>query len=392
MKFCAKCGFQMQDTDAFCVKCGNPATGGAAPDAPKETKWYDKVTAWINQMTGGMGAVRPPLGRIFSNVFAKHTRAESEEIFICGTEQTTPVLTDDGKAWPRPWLWSRILLVFVAAFALLHVCCSTFDNLNAYPGLMVMGAFMIPVAVMVFFFELNTPKNISFFSIIKYFLIGGCASLVVTLLLNDFVTMEVDEWVSAMLTGIIEEVAKLAIVAIILLRNKNMKYALNGLLVGAAIGAGFAAFESAGYAFNIFLGSLLNSQLNVAYAYSEMMDNIILRALLAPGGHVIWAAMSGYAIMLVKKNGGEGVFFLNQKAFWKIFWIPILLHAVWDMPIALSNTLVGVLAPIVVLVVLGWVVVFVFIGNALEQIGQFVKAEAAAAAAAESQSEEQPTA
>jgi RsiW-degrading membrane proteinase PrsW (M82 family) len=180
-----------------------------------------------------------------------------------------------------------------------------------------------------------------------------------------------------MLTGIIEEVAKLAIVAFILLRNKKMKYALNGLLVGAAIGAGFAAFESAGYAFRIFLNSLLGSQLNVAIAYDQMMDNIILRAFLAPGGHVIWAAMSGYAVMLVKKSG-DNTFFLNQKAFWRIFWIPILLHAVWDMPIALSDTMVGALAPICILILLGWVVTFVFIGNSLEQIGHVVKGEIAA--------------
>lgn len=239
---------------------------------------------------------------------------------------------------------------------------------------MVIGAFMVPVAAMVFFFELNTPKNISLFTVIKYFLIGGCSSLVITLVLNDVFSMELSEWLEAMLTGIIEETAKLAIVAFVIWRNKNAKYALNGLLIGAAIGAGFAAFESAGYAFNIFLGSFLNS-LDFDIAYKEMVDNIILRAFLAPGGHVIWAAMSGYAIMLVKGTKEFDMSFLNEKSFWKIFWIPIFLHAVWDMPIVIGKSVILQLLPVIVNMLLGWVVIFVLIGNSLEQIGGILRAK-----------------
>lgn len=375
MKYCIKCGHEMNDDDAFCSVCGNSCDAGAkSSDSNGEMKGFDKVTDWINRMTGGTGAVRPPLKSIFSKIFVKHSSAESEEIFICGTSTTTPKLTDNEKSWPSPWLWSRILLVFVITFVLLHLCCANFGNLNAYPGLMVIGAFMIPIAVLVFFFELNTPKNISFITIIKYFLIGGVSSLVITLFLNDFLSMELNEWLDATLVGIIEETAKLAIVALIIWRNKNAKYALNGLLIGAAIGAGFAAFESAGYAFNTFLSSLLSGGFNISGAYGEMVENIMLRAFLAPGGHVIWAAMSGYAIMLVKGAQELTMSFLNQKAFWKIFWIPILLHAVWDMPIILGRSLIAQILPVTLLMVIGWVVTFVLIGNSLSQIGQILKA------------------
>lgn len=376
MKHCTKCGHEMNDSDAFCPACGTSSdTGSKSSDSNSKMKWFDKVTDWINRMAGGTGAVRPPLKSIFSQVFVKHSPAESEEIFICGTSTTTPELTDNEKSWPSPWLWSRILLVFVITFALLHLCCASFGNLNAYPGLMVIGSFMIPVAVMVLFFELNTPKNISFITTVKYFLIGGVASIVITLFLNDFLAIDLNEWLDATLTGIIEETAKLAIIAFIIWRSKNAKYALNGLLIGAAIGAGFAAFESAGYAFQIFLSNLLAEDLNISVAYSEMVKNIMLRAFLAPGGHVIWAAMSGYAIMLVKGTRALTMSFLNQKAFWKIFWIPILLHAVWDMPISFGRSLIGQILPVTLLMVIGWVVTFVLIGNSLSQIGQILKAK-----------------
>ena len=117
MKFCTKCGREMSDTDTFCPACGvSCETGEKSPEAHEKMKWYDKFTDWINRMTGGTGAVRPPLKSIFSQIFAKHSKEESEEIFICGTSTTTPELTDNGKAWPKPWLWSRILLVFVITF------------------------------------------------------------------------------------------------------------------------------------------------------------------------------------------------------------------------------------------------------------------------------------
>ena len=374
MKFCTKCGRQMNDTDTFCPACGVSAeTGEKSPNASQNAKWYDKVTEWISRMAGGTGAVRPPLKSIFSQIFSKHSKAESEEIFTGGTETTTPELTADGKAWPSPWLWSRIFLVFVATFALLHLCCSSFGNIHTYPGLMVIGAFMVPLAALVFFFELNTPKNISFFNIIKYFLVGGVASIVMTLLLNEFFSGERNEWLDATLTGIIEEIAKLAIVAFLIWRNKNAKYALNGLLIGAAVGAGFAAFESAGYAFRIFLNNLIGTGLNFDVAYSEMIDNIVLRAVLALGGHVVWAAMGGYALMLVKGNQDLTMSFLNKKAFWKIFWIPIFLHAVCDMPIYFGTSMVGVVLPKLILVALAWVVIFVLIGNSLSQIGQILQ-------------------
>ena len=388
MKYCTNCGTQLEDDVRFCPKCGtqsakeavnhakadvNDAAQSDKQSSEKNESWFDRLTRGINEFAGGgKNAVRPPLKTIFGGVFEKHSKEDSEKIFICGTSTTTPVLGEDGKAWPKTWLWSRILLAFVAAFVLLHLCCASFDNLNAYPGIMVIGAFMVPLAILVFFFELNTPQNISFFNVIKYFLIGGCASLVVTLLIFSFLDGSRNEWVGALVTGIVEEVAKLAVVAFIIWNNKNAKYGLNGLLIGAAVGAGFAAFESAGYAFRNCLEALL-STLSFTSAYDAMVDNIFLRAFLAPGGHVIWAAMSGYALMLVKGKKQLTMGFLNSGAFWKIFWIPIALHAIWDMPITFGNTMVGALIPRIILVLFGWVVTFVFIGNSLSQIGSILQ-------------------
>lgn len=371
MKYCKHCGTQLEDADRFCCNCGgNCGIHQSAPNSaqPQETpnvtsngeKIMDTLTSKINALAGGQGAVRVPLSTVFSSIFKKHSRAEAEEIFICGTAKTTPILTDTDAAWPRPWLFSRLLLSFAAAFFMLHLCCKEFENLNTFPGLILAGSFMVPLALVVFFFELNASKNISFFTIAKVFLVGGCASFLCTLLLFEMFPVGELDYGGAILVGIIEEVGKLAIVAYFIYRDKSIQHPVNGLLIGAAVGAGFAAIESAGYAFRILL----------AAGYDEMVDNLFLRAVFAPGGHVVWAAMSGYAIMIVKGDQPLTMDFLSKSAFWKLFWVPVALHAVWDMPIEFGSSFYLVQ---ILLTLAAWVVIMVLINNSLVHIAQHVQ-------------------
>ncbi|MBO5908471.1 MAG: PrsW family intramembrane metalloprotease, partial [Clostridia bacterium] len=115
-------------------------------------------------------------------------------------------------------------------FLLMSLCCSLFDNANAYPGAMLFGSFMMPVAAMIFCFELNTPRNISFYTLMKVFMVGGAASLLLTCLLYEIVDVgELNFW-GACLVSLVEETAKVAIVAYYLYREKDAKYYVNGLL------------------------------------------------------------------------------------------------------------------------------------------------------------------
>ncbi|MBE6631384.1 MAG: PrsW family intramembrane metalloprotease [Ruminococcaceae bacterium] len=367
MKYCTKCGTQLTDEAIFCASCGTKCEAGpaissehASDNNTKEDNIMDSITGGINKLAGGEGAVHPPLGKIFGSVFKKHNKSESEEIFICGTEKTTPALSELDSAWPKPWLFSRILLAFAIALFIMYICCTEFENIKMIPGLIFIGSFMVPIAALIFFFELNVPKNISFFTIIKIFLIGGCASLLCSLFLYSVIDMGESDYWGAVLIGVIEEVAKLAIVTFFLSRERGTDHAINGLLIGAAVGAGFAAFESAGYAFEWLL----------MYGFDDMFEVILLRGFLAPGGHVVWAAISGYAIMLAKGKEKLSLSFLNKTAFWKLFWIPVLLHAIWDMPIEFGSEycLVQIL-----LTITSWVVIFVLIGGSLTSFGKAAK-------------------
>ena len=105
-----------------------------------------------------------------------------------------------------------------------------------------------------------------------------------------------------------------------------------------------------------------------------MMDVIFLRAVLAPGGHVVWAAMAGYAMMIAKGDGPMSLNVFSQKNFWKIFWLPVVMHAIWDMPLLSS---VGIPVVQILLCVASWVVIFVIISNCLTQLAELVSTEIA---------------
>ena len=190
MKFCMHCGTQLDDNAIFCRTCGTrqPSSQGAPAEMQQPAVTQDSIlssiTRSVNELTTGKNeSVHPPMREMFSQVFKSHSQDDAETIFACGTPDTTPPLTANTTTWPTPWLWSRVLAGLGAAFLMSMICLETFLNPNTLPGIIVLGSFMVPVAVLVFFFELNTPKNISFYMVLKIFLVGGCASLLFTLFL-----------------------------------------------------------------------------------------------------------------------------------------------------------------------------------------------------------------
>ena len=92
------------------------------------------------------------------------------------------------------------------------------------------------------------------------------------------------------------------------MRSVRYKYILNGILFGATVGAGFAAFETAGYALNEgflpgMLQALVNGQSQTAATHQGvvlMLQILRLRGVLAPLGHVAWTAVAAGAFWRVK--------------------------------------------------------------------------------------------
>ena len=164
----------------------------------------------------------------------------------------------------------------------------------------------------------------------------------------------------AFFVSLVEEIAKIVVIAFFLFKNKKCNYILNGLLIGAAVGAGFGAFETAGYILRYGMSNGLETMLRVIRA----------RGILAPGMHVAWATIEGGALMYVKGFDKLDKKHLNDKRFLLVCAIPLVLHWFWDLPINAPFELFRV-----VLTVAAWIVIIYFINLGLKQIDDAKKLE-----------------
>src|SRR5262249_45336214 len=179
-------------------------------------------------------------------------------------------------------------------------------------------------------------------------------------------------WMGPPSAGIIEEFAKLATVVIVCRQSKH-KYILNGILFGAAIGTGFAVFESAGYTQDALIAGLEITKgwpnFFAQGGASFLNSAIVSRAWLSPFGHVVWTAIAAGALWRVKKHGVFELRMMN-KTFWKTFLVPVACHMTWDSPIAMAVKDPGILNYAVTLGLgaISWFVAFGLVQEGLKQV------------------------
>lgn len=349
---CPECGKEVNESDANCPACGYPLHKKTANNI---------ITENLDKITGVKSESYVTFKDLFKGAFKKHKTEELDDIFVCGTKVTTPDVKDINPQNAGAWVYLKIFIFFLIAYIPVRIGYITYGNANFLPALIMLGAFAMPVTVLIFFFEINIFKNIPFYRVVEYFILGGSLSLITAILFFELdLNTDISTYTGALMVGLLEEAAKATIVALFLFRDKKCKYILNGLLIGAAVGAGFAAFETAGY--------ILRYGMN--YGVATMLGTIKVRGFLAPGGHVAWAAIEGAALMLVKGFDKLEKKHLNDKRFLLICLIPIVLHGIWDMPINLP--FYGV--PII-MTVLAWIVIIYFINLGLKQVDEAKKLE-----------------
>jgi len=280
----------------------------------------------IHRFTGLEKLENFKVSEIFSEVFKKKNSQDMEDQLLTGTSRHRPDIMDFDIRWAKPWLFSRFMLITIVLGVVMFISFQMFNNAKMLPGVLFIGTFAMPLSVLIFFMEMNTPRNISIFNIISAVFAGGVASLVVTLFFfRQFA------FLSAMLgassAGIIEELAKILVVVVIFGKNQTFKWPQNGMLLGAAIGCGFAAFESAGYAFE----GLFGQQNPLAY----FTMSIMARGSHAPFTHIIWTANAAAALWFVKGDKKFGPSMLFDRFFLRIFLSSMLLHMIWNAPFSI---------------------------------------------------------
>jgi RsiW-degrading membrane proteinase PrsW (M82 family) len=212
------------------------------------------------------------------------------------------------------WWWKALLAGFALWIASIAVTVSTL-NANLIPTLILLGSFLVPFSVVLFAVERITG-NLAPIHVIVAFFAGGIVGVLAASLLEA--DLHATTWIY-LRVGLIEEAVK-AVVLLIVGRNVVPKTPRQGALLGASIGAGFAAFESAGYAFN---AAVTSGGIDLA----SMLQTEAMRSILTPVCHVLWTAILGAVIFgatgratAYRFTGGVLIAFLAV----------VVLHGLWD--------------------------------------------------------------
>jgi len=211
------------------------------------------------------------------------------------------------------------------------------DNPNLYPTVIMIGNFLIPVVFVVFLYDHQHLSSLTPEIITKSFVVGGVlgvlgASVLEGLLLPVISGPGQNQGLSltgGIVVGLIEEGCKLLVVMFLARRMKHTE-AIDGLLLGAAVGMGFAALESTGYAFTTFL----SSQGHVGAS----LFTTVLRGLFAPFGHGVWTAIVSAVLF---RQSAPNRFRITGLVIFAYLFVS-LLHGLWD---GLPNTIYLIIPP-----------------------------------------------
>ena len=110
-------------------------------------------------------------------------------MFVCGSKTTTPDVKDINPKNASAWVYFKIFVFFLISYIVTRIGYINYGNLNFLPAMIMLGAFAMPVSILIFFFEINLFKNIPFYKVMKYFVLGGALSLIVAILYFDIITV-----------------------------------------------------------------------------------------------------------------------------------------------------------------------------------------------------------
>ncbi|BCB76291.1 hypothetical protein GCM10022251_25050 [Phytohabitans flavus] len=215
--------------------------------------------------------------------------------------------------------WLKLFLVGAALWAATVLITFATLNVNLVPTVILLGSFLVPVTFVAFAFAradgVLTPQRI-----FTAFVVGGVLGVLGASVLESALLRQ-PSGLGFVGVGLIEEAVKLG--ALWLLSRHLTRYTVrDGMVLGASVGFGFAALESAGYAFtSLFTPSGL-SLLNV-------VETEALRGALAPVGHGLWTAILGGVLFATAARARNGRPRPRGSVFgW--FLVVSALHAMWD--------------------------------------------------------------
>lgn len=234
-----------------------------------------------------------------------------------GLAMTVIQPTRSSAPLPNRWRWFRVLLVGFVLWILSIVVMVATGNPNFIPTVIFLGSFLVPVSALIFDFDHRASADLTSETVFFAFLLGGLLGILAAGTLEAWL-VQPGVW-EYLQVGLIEEFAKL--VALVVVARQLPRYTMrDGIVLGAAVGFGFAALESSGYAFN----AMLTQQ---GLSIADLVSTEVMRGLLSPVGHGLWTAILGGALFRAASQGGR------LRLTWTVGGVYLLvafLHGLWD--------------------------------------------------------------
>ncbi len=228
--------------------------------------------------------------------------------------------------------WLRVFIFGFILWVAVILAIWTTNNTTLIPSVIFVGSFLTPITFVLWIMKRQTqtgaspdgrPSALSPQLLFSAFFGAGLMGVVSASILETYLLAHHPLFFYVGV-GIIEELVKLALVWA--LATKLAYYTRrDGMLLGATVGFGFAAFESAGYAFNTIVTAR-------AIDLLTLIETEAVRGLLAPVGHGLWTALVGGALFMSARNG-------KLRVSWTLLgWlgVVIVLHIMWDLSAGLA--------------------------------------------------------
>jgi RsiW-degrading membrane proteinase PrsW (M82 family) len=238
---------------------------------------------------------------------------------------TAAVHTDHPASWRRH-AWLGVLAVGVALFLAVERTLVATQNPNMVPTTILLGAAVVPAAFVAFISGRRLRYAVTGTVVAASAFFGGVIGLVVAGTLEFDVQRDLGA-LPMIGVGLIEETSKLIVPVAILLFLRHYRTPADGLLIGVASGAGFAAMETMGYAFT----TLVTSRGSI----TDTVDELLLRGLLSPAGHMAWTGITAAALYAAAASGWRA---RKVGEFGLAFLVAVGLHALWDSQSSLVGT------------------------------------------------------
>ena len=228
----------------------------------------------------------------------------------------------------RRFGWLAVLLVGLALFALVYQTLIHTQNLNFVPAMILLGASVMPATFVTYVASRGGGGGRLPASLIAgTALLGGVLGTVVAGRL-EFDTLRALGTVPVIAVGLAEEAAKLVVpVVLVLLLPRLPAFTArigpgpaldpaDGVIIGVAVGMGFAVLETMGYAFVTIVSH---------GGIGGVEELLFLRGLLSPVGHAAWTGLTSAALWRWAAGQRHGA-----RHFFLLFLLAAALHATWD--------------------------------------------------------------